>query len=90
MNKSTILLYAILSISLFSACKKDEDKSAKIDNCELPALFLNTYFTPNGDGVNDIYNFREIEENSQVIINIFNNQNKLVYSKETTGMDILG
>ncbi len=71
-------------------CQEDSDSlNIEVNNCEVNSFFIPNSFSPNGDGINDIFNVISAYDLSRddVQLKIFDRFGKLIYSSNTLSWD---
>ena len=67
-------------------CKNRKEINVTIDECK-PAIEIPNVFTPNGDGVNDVLKFKQMEKCTDVLIEIVDRWGQPVMKKKVPSAD---
>ncbi len=75
-----------VSVSVNSNCIVSDTINISVEDCQNPGIFIPNSFTPNGDGLNDVFYIKTIAQFSKFNLFIYNRWGQLIF--ETDNADI--
>ncbi len=79
--------YYIVTVSNNANCADSAGILVRVNIIEEPQPLIPTAFSPNGDGVNDIFNILNRDKFAVSIFHIYNRWGELIFSDATSGWD---
>jgi len=71
-----------VTVETYKHCSTSDTVIISYTGCETPEVFIPNSFSPNGDGVNDIFNIKTIAEFSKFELYIYNRWGQLVFETD--------